>query len=100
LLSSAQHGLEPATVAAMLIGGILAAPVAAFSVRHVPARLLGVLVAGLLLITNTRELAMWAELGAIRWALYAGIVVAVVAIARPTFPARQPAGDLQPTAGS
>jgi uncharacterized membrane protein YfcA len=100
LLSSAQHGLDPATVAAMLIGGILAAPVAAYSVRHVPARLLGVLVAGLLLITNTRELAMWAELGAIRWALYAGIVVAVAAIARPKSPARQPAGDLQPTAGS
>jgi uncharacterized membrane protein YfcA len=100
LLSSAQHGLEPATVAAMLIGGILAAPVAAFSVRYVPARLLGVLVAGLLLITNTRELAMWSELGAIRWALYAGIVVAVVAIARPKLPTRRPASELQPTAGS
>ncbi len=73
----------------MLIGGILAAPVAAISVRHVPARLLGVLVAGLLLLTNARELAMWAELGAIRWAIYAAIVLAVVIIARPELPARR-----------
>ncbi len=100
LLRSSPQGLEPATVAAMLIGGILAAPVAAISVRHVPARLLGVLVAGLLLLTNARELAMWAELGAIRWAIYAAIVLAVVIIARPKLPARQPAAQLRPTAGS
>jgi uncharacterized protein len=100
LLRTSPQGLEAATIAAMLIGGILAAPVAAISVRHVPARLLGVLVAGLLLITNARELAMWAELGAIRWAIYAAIVLAVVIIARPKLPARQPAAQLRPTAGS
>ena len=100
LLSSTPHGLEPATVAAMLIGGMVAAPFAALTIRHVPARLLGILVAGLLLLTNARELAMWAELGAIRWAVYAGIVLAVILIARPKLPSTEMAAQLSPSAGS
>ena len=77
--------------------------VAAWSVKFVPARLLGVLVAGLLLLTNFRELATWAELGVIRWAGYAAIVGAVVLAADPRVPWRTaPAdnADLRPTAGS
>lgn len=83
LLTSRQHGLDASTVTAMLLGGVLAAPVAAVTVRHVPARLLGVLVAGLLLLTNARELALWADAGAWRWAIYAAIVAAVALAARP-----------------
>jgi hypothetical protein len=103
LLTSSPGGLEPSTVVAMLVGGVLAAPVAAWSVKFVPARLLGVLVAGLLLLTNFRELATWAELGVIRWAGYAAIVGAVVLAADPRVPWRTaPAdnADLRPTAGS
>jgi uncharacterized membrane protein YfcA len=77
LLSSSQHGVEAPTVLAILIGGVCASPVAAWSIRFVPARLLGLLVAGLLLITNLRELALWAELGAVRWIGYAAVVGAV-----------------------
>jgi uncharacterized membrane protein YfcA len=84
LLTSQQHGLEPSTVVAMLVGGVVAAPVAALTVRHVPARLLGVLVAGLLLLTNARELALWADLGTVRWAVYGAIVATVAAVARPS----------------
>jgi uncharacterized membrane protein YfcA len=94
LLTSGQHGLEASTVLAMLVGGVAAAPIAAWSVRRVPARLLGVLVAGLLLLTNARELATWAELGAVRWLAYAAIVAAVVAAARPLSARRREAAPL------
>jgi uncharacterized protein len=106
LLTSSPHGLEASTVIAMLVGGVLAAPIAAWSVRFVPARLLGVLVAGLLLLTNFRELATWAELGLVRWVGYAAILGAVVVAANPRVPWRSNAPvsaestDLRPTAGS
>lgn len=51
------RGIELAVVVAMLGGGVLAAPLAAYFVRFVPARLLGLAVAGLLLVTQSRELA-------------------------------------------
>lgn len=49
-------GLRPATVLAMLVGGTLAAPLAAGAVRRVPARVLGLAVGGLLLLTQLEEL--------------------------------------------
>ena len=77
-------GLDLAVVVAMLIGGVLAAPVAAWAVRHVPARGMGVAVAALLLLTNARELADWQDLDAARWLLYGGIVLLVaLAALRP-----------------
>ena len=78
LLTSGGTGVDPATVAVMLGGGVVAAPVAAWTVRYVPARALGLLVAGLLLVTNIRELATWAGLGTGRWLGY-GTAVALVA---------------------
>ena len=79
LLAAGSTGTDPTTVVAMLIGGVIASPIAAWTVRFVPARLLGLLVAGLLLITNARELAIWAGVGGTRWAAYTAIV-AVVAL--------------------
>jgi uncharacterized membrane protein YfcA len=81
LIGSSRAGIDPATVAVMLGGGILAAPVAAYTVRFVPARALGLAVAGLLLLTNARELATWAGLGASRWGAYAGVLVLVASAA-------------------
>jgi hypothetical protein len=69
-------------------------------VRFVPARLLGVLVAGLLLVTNFRELATWAELGAVRWIGYVGIAGAVVTAARPRLPRHARPAELRPTTGT
>lgn len=84
LLSTSSHGTDPTTVVAMLIGGVIASPIAAWSVRFVPARLLGLLVAGLLLVTNARELATWAQVGDGRWIAYVAIIAAVaVAAAAP-----------------
>lgn len=64
----------------MLLGGVVAAPVAAWMIRHVPARLMGVAVAGLLLLTNAREIAGWAGVAQRQsmWFIYAGIVLAVL----------------------
>jgi hypothetical protein len=60
----------------MLGGGILAAPVAAWVIRYVPARPMGIAVAALLLLTNARELAAWSGLskGPGVWALYVAVV--------------------------
>src|SRR3990170_147468 len=44
------------TVTGLLIGGVIAAPIAAYLVRHIPGRLLGSLVGGLILTTNARTL--------------------------------------------
>lgn len=77
-------GLEAGVVLAMLTGGMLAAPLAAYVVRYFPPRLLGLAVAGLLLTTQTRELARYFELGVGRWFIYAAIpVVLVLAGLRP-----------------
>ena len=43
-------------VGALLAGGLVAAPIAAYLVRHVPARLLGASVGGLIVVTNMRTL--------------------------------------------
>jgi len=56
LLTLGSQGVAFRYVAALLIGGIAAAPLAAWLVRHVTPALLGVSVGGLILITNTRML--------------------------------------------
>ena len=72
LLASVGGGeLEPARVIAMLVGGVIAAPIAAWVIRFLPARLLGIAVSALLFLTNLQWLAGWADLAAERWLLYA-----------------------------
>src|SRR5699024_8894773 len=46
---------------ALLIGGVLVAPLAAWLVKHLPARVLGTAAGGLIVVTNTRTLLVWAE---------------------------------------
>lgn len=43
---------------ALLIGGVLAAPIAAYLVRHLAPRILGVAAGGLIIFTNSRTLAL------------------------------------------
>jgi uncharacterized membrane protein YfcA len=80
------EGIDVKIVIAMLLGGALAAPLAAMVIRRLPARALGVAVGGLLLSTNVRELSGWGDLGIERWACY-GLVIAFVTLAalRPRF---------------
>ncbi|MPZ28178.1 MAG: TSUP family transporter [Micromonosporaceae bacterium] len=48
--------IDPGWVAALLVGGLLAAPVAAWLVRYLPPRVLGSAVGGIILLTNLRTL--------------------------------------------
>ena len=56
LVALGSQGIDFAWVAALLIGGMIAAPIAAWLVRHVPPRLLGSLVGGMIILTNSRTL--------------------------------------------
>ncbi len=68
----------------MLTGGVVAAPLAAYVVRYLPPRAMGLAVAGLLLLTQSREIAGAADLPGNRWMAYLGVLGAlVVASFRP-----------------
>jgi len=56
LLALGSQGIDFAWVLAILAGGVVAAPLAAWLVRHVPPRLLGASVGGIIVLTNTRSL--------------------------------------------
>jgi uncharacterized membrane protein YfcA len=81
LASVGGDGIEAATVIAMLVGGVLASPLAAWLIKFLPPRPLGVAVAALLLVTNVRELAGWLDVGAVRWVAYAVVALAVATAA-------------------
>lgn len=77
-------GIELAMVLAMLAGGVVAAPLAAYVVRFLPARLLGLAVAGLLLVTQSRELGSSGWLPVDTRLAYATVAIGVCfAAARP-----------------
>ena len=72
LIGLGTEGFLLPTVLALLIGGLIAAPLAAWLVRIVPAQLLGAAVGGVIVLTNARTLIRSAELdGPIRPVLYA-----------------------------
>lgn len=61
---------------ALLIGGLIAAPLAAVLVRFTPAHLLGVAVGAVILLTNSRVLMKTFEIGPpARWAVYGAILL-------------------------
>ena len=68
----------------MLVGGVLAAPLAAYVVRFFPPRIMGLAVAGLLLLTQSRELANTLDFPFSRWLVYLSIpCVVILAAFRP-----------------
>lgn len=77
--SMGSRGVEIPMVLAMLAGGVGAAPLAALVVQRIPARLLGVAVAALLLLTQTRELLHAGALPQVPAVAYGVVVVAVAA---------------------
>lgn len=69
--------IVPGMAFALLIGGLIAAPIAAWLVRHLPPRLLGSAVGGLIVLTNARTLLRsdWIDAsGAVQNLSYAVIV--------------------------
>ncbi|MGC4875239.1 sulfite exporter TauE/SafE family protein [Micromonospora sp. DT43] len=72
LIGLGTEGFLLPTVLALLIGGLIAAPLAAWLVRIVPAQLLGAAIGGVIVLSNARTLIRSAELdGPVRPALYA-----------------------------
>ncbi len=78
------EGLNLGVVLAMLVGGVIAAPLAAYVVRFFPPRIMGLAVAGLLLLTQSRELANTLDFPFSRWLVYLSIpCVVILAAFRP-----------------
>jgi uncharacterized protein len=74
LVSLGSQGINFLWVAGLLGGGLIAAPIAAWLVRHIPPRMLGSLVGGMIVLTNTRTLlkSAWIDApDATRYAIYA-----------------------------
>lgn len=80
LVSLGSQGIKWSTVVALLLGGVAAAPLAAWLVQKVTSRLLGVSVGGLILITNARTLFSTYEVDAqTRWLVYAALAAVWIA---------------------
>ena len=59
---------------ALMVGGVVAAPIAALLVRYLPARVLGVAAGGLIVLTNIQTLADWANAAGVTKGLLASLV--------------------------
>ncbi|MFB9378114.1 sulfite exporter TauE/SafE family protein [Kineococcus gynurae] len=83
LVGLGSEGINYSWAAALLIGGVIAAPIAAWLVRHIPPRVLGSAVGGLIILTNTRSLIRsdWIDQAdnPIRFLVYGVIVAAWIA---------------------
>ncbi len=73
-------GVDVVVLLSMLIGGVVAAPLAAWVIRFVPVRPMGVAVAVLLLVTNARPVveSTGFRLGPLTSAIYAATIALVV----------------------
>ncbi|MDO0932836.1 sulfite exporter TauE/SafE family protein [Streptomyces sp. DG2A-72] len=79
LFSLGSQGIDFVWVAAFLIGGLVAAPIAAWLVRLVPPRILGSAVGGVIIVTNVRTLLKSDWIGASR-GLSTSLYVALYAV--------------------
>ena len=89
LVGLGSENIDFSWVAVLLLGGVIAAPIAAWLVRHVPPRILGSAVGGVIILTNTRTILTsdWvAAAGNVRGIVY--MVVAVVWVAALAFSIR------------
>ncbi|MGS2618851.1 sulfite exporter TauE/SafE family protein [Micromonospora sp. LZ34] len=76
IIGIGSEGVNYAWVAALLAGGIVAAPIAAWLVRHIPPRVLGSAVGGIIILTNARTLLRsdWIDASdGVRYTVYAVI---------------------------
>ncbi|GLW05690.1 UPF0721 transmembrane protein [Microtetraspora sp. NBRC 13810] len=56
IIGIGSENIDFAWVGVLLLGGVIAAPIAAWLVRHIPPRILGSAVGGLIILTNVRTL--------------------------------------------
>ena len=85
LIGLGSEVLDPFTIGGLLLGGVLAAPLAAWLVTKIPAPVLGSLVGGIIVLTNTRTILRALEVSenwrATVYAVVVGIWIASVALA-------------------
>ena len=76
LLALGSQGINWGYAGALLAGGVVAAPIAAWLVRYLPARVLGVAAGGLIVLTNSKTMAeAFGASGAVVASLAAGLAV-------------------------
>jgi uncharacterized membrane protein YfcA len=76
IIGIGSEGIDYAWVVALLAGGVVAAPIAAWLVRHIPPRILGSAVGGIIILTNSRTLLKsdWIDApDEVRYVFYAAI---------------------------
>lgn len=73
--------LDPYTIGGLLVGGVLAAPLAAWLVTRIPAPVLGTAVGGIIVLTNARTLLRAADAGTATTASAYVVIVAAWATA-------------------
>jgi uncharacterized membrane protein YfcA len=81
LIGLGSAGIDFAWVGALLVGGVLAAPVAAYLVRHLPARVLGTAAGGLIIITNVKTVLESSLVGLEKDSTTVWSIVALLAVA-------------------
>jgi uncharacterized protein len=88
LFALGSEGVNWAWAGALMIGGVIAAPIAAWLVKIMPARILGVAAGGLIVLTNIQTFMEWAgvegsliALAAVMWALVWIQLIAVAVLA-------------------
>ncbi|MEP9363272.1 sulfite exporter TauE/SafE family protein [Nocardioides sp. CN2-186] len=74
LTALGSQGIDWAFAAALLVGGVVAAPIAATLVRFMPPRVLGVAAGGVIVLTNLKTLAEVADVPGMTVALLASMV--------------------------
>ncbi|CAN5689095.1 sulfite exporter TauE/SafE family protein [soil metagenome] len=102
LLGLGSENIPMDLVAPILVGGLLAAPIAAWLVRHLPLHILGVLVGGMVVMTNARTImGNFGVPGSVALTVYGVVATATIAgtlsaIARDRRPADVDETDLHP----
>ena len=74
LLALGSQGINWGYAGALLIGGVIAAPIAAWLVKHLAARVLGVAAGGLIILTNSKTIAETVGVSGTGVALIAAVV--------------------------
>jgi hypothetical protein len=99
LLAIGSQGINVVWVVALLAGGLVAAPIAAWLVRHIPPRVLGSAVGGVIVLTNTRTLLKsdWIDASSgTRYLVYAVICAVWAAAVAHSVRAHRAERDLEP----
>ncbi len=99
LLAIGSQGINVVWVVALLAGGLVAAPIAAWLVRHIPPRVLGSAVGGVIVLTNARTLLKsdWIDASSgTRYLVYAVICAVWAAAVAYSVRAHRAERDLEP----